>query len=152
MSSPEARIHLEQPAPPCCSACYQPSDPEKRYVDFGASTDGPVTTIVPIEAVGVVGHVIDEIILCETCIAEAAKLVGLEAVGTLRQQLDDALDANDRLHDQITAQREGVASALETLKGHVTGSNPVPNPALPIAPLPPQKGRKRPARKAPARS
>jgi len=146
MSTPEARIHLEEPAPPCCSACYQPSNPEKRYVDFSAATDGAVTDLTA-GVIGAVGHVVDEIVLCETCIAEAAKLVGLEDVGTLREELDAALEANDRLHEQISAQREGVASALETLKGHVTASGPVPNPALPIAPIPPQEGRKRPARK-----
>jgi hypothetical protein len=137
----EARIHLEAPAPPCCSACYQPQ-PQKRHVDFGASTDGPVTDVIPVGAIGVVGHVIDEIVLCEDCIKEAAALLGLGDVTELQARLEAAETTNDALHEQLRGQRDSVTSALDTLKAHVTGETPpptVPNSLLPIAPHPPTK-------------
>lgn len=139
----EARIHIETPSPPCCSACYQ-AVPEKRHVDFGASTDGPVTNVIAPDAIGVVGHVVDEIIICETCIADAARLIGLEDVGTLREELDAALESNDALHDQLTSQRAGIEEALEGVKAVVTGATPPPNgnSLIPQSPMP------KPARRA----
>lgn len=143
----EQRIHLEEPAPPCCSACYQPQ-PEKRHVDFSAFTDGPVTNVIPEGSLGVVGHVIDEIVLCEDCIKRAAKLLGLGDVTELQTQLEAAEASNDALHEQLAAQREGVTVALDTLKGRLAGQGPpvVPNSLLPIAPHPkPKPARKRKA-------
>jgi hypothetical protein len=58
------RIHLADPAPPHCSGCFQ-QKPQERHVDFGAAYDGPVVPALE-GTVGVVGHVIEDLILCET--------------------------------------------------------------------------------------
>lgn len=124
---PEHRIHLEDTPPPCCSACYQPQ-PEKRHVDFSASTDGPVTNVIPDGSLGVVGHVVDEIIVCEVCIETAARLLGLEDVTKLRAELDAANERNDALHDQLTEQRQAVTDTLDGLRRQVTGETPAAGP------------------------
>lgn len=101
---------------------------------MGASTDGPVIPDHLNGALGVVGHVIDEIVLCETCITEAAKLVGLEDAEKLRKQLEDALAANDALHDQLSGTRSNVTSALELVRRAARGEKTPasPNGALPV--------------------
>jgi hypothetical protein len=141
----QPRIHLADPSPPHCSACFQ-AKPAERHVDFSASTDGPVIPEQFTGAVGVVGHVIDEIIICETCLAEAARLVGLEDAAKLRGQLDQALAANDRLHEQLAGTRTGVTDALELVRKAARGE---PTPASPNGALPtgrPGAAKPRPAR------
>jgi hypothetical protein len=84
------RIQLAQPAPPHCSGCFQ-AKPTQRHVDFGASYDGPMLPAID-GAAGVIGHSIDELILCEDCINQAAGLLGLvraEAVVAERDQLEE---------------------------------------------------------------
>lgn len=135
----EARIHIEDPSPPNCAACYQ-AKPEEEHVDFGASTDGPMLPAIE-GVVGLVGHSVDEIVICRTCISEAGKLLGLEDAEDLRRQLDEANQANDVLHEQLAGQRASVSEALDSLKQHVTGGTPptLPNSLLPIAPVPARK-------------
>lgn len=150
--APEARIHLETPSPPCCAACYQ-AVPEKRHVDFGASTDGPVTNVLSPDRVGVVGHVIDEIIICETCITEAAKLLGLGDAVELLAQVEQLEATIDTLHEQAGATRQGIADALETVKTAALNSTAPPNgnSLIPggIPPVP--KPRAKPTARAAAR-
>lgn len=129
--SPPARIHLAEPSPPYCAACYQ-AVPGKRHVDFGSSTDGPVLPSLG-DVVGLVGHTIDEVVICETCIAEAAKLIGLEDAAALRGQLDAALESNDALHEQLAGTRANVADALKGVTQQLlTGAPTSPNSNLPI--------------------
>lgn len=133
----EARIHLEEPGPPYCAGCHQ-AVPDKRHVDFGASTDGPMMPALK-GTVGVVGHSIDEIVICEVCITEAAKLLGLGNAEDLLAKLETANRTIDAMHDQLGAQRSSVTSALDTLKREVDGGTPPPvvvNSNLPIAPIP----------------
>jgi hypothetical protein len=134
--------------------------PEKRHVDFGASTDGPVLELAGgqslrqaptpghlMSAVGVVGHVIDEIIICETCIAEAAKLIGLEDAAALRRQLETAEAANDALHEQIAGTRASVTASLELVRKAAL-TEPTPNTPNGSLPMPGQTPRKRRPRAA----
>lgn len=138
---PAARIHIAKPSPPYCAACYQ-AKPGETHVDFGAATDGPM--LAPLEgAVGVIGHSVDDIVICSTCIAEAARLVGLENAAELREQLDAANATNDTLHERLDSQRSGVTDALELVKraAHGETTPPSPNSSLPILPAPARKGR-----------
>lgn len=138
----EARIHLAEPSPPYCAACHQ-AVPEKRHVDFGAATDGPMLPALD-GVVGVVGHSIDDIIICEDCLKEAGRLIGYENAEELREELDAEREANERLHEQLQGTREGVAGALDQLRGHVTAGTPptLPNSILPVS----AAVKKRPAR------
>jgi hypothetical protein len=140
----QPRIHPADPAPPHCSSCYQ-AKPEEEHIDMGAATDGPVIPDHLSGAVGVVGHVIDEIILCKTCVSEAARLVGLEDAAKLRKQLDAALAANDTLHAQLTGTRSSVTDALEVVRRAARGEQ---TPASPNGSLPVPAGAKRRARAA----
>jgi hypothetical protein len=148
----EHRIHLEQPAPPYCAACHQ-AVPDQRHVDFGASFDGPMLPALS-DTVGTVGHSIDEVVICETCIAAAGRLLGLEDASDLREQLDRALSENDVLQDRLAGQRDSVTHALDTLRAGVTGGAlppSRPNPLLPGGgvPAPSSPARSRKGRKTP---
>lgn len=136
----EARIHIAEPSPPYCASCYQ-AKPQEPHVDFGAATDGPM--LAPLEgAVGVVGHSVDDVVICSTCIAEAAKLIGLENAEELRTELDEANATNERLHEQLSGTRANVTSALELVKQAAHGGPATPNPALPVQPVKPRRARR----------
>jgi hypothetical protein len=138
----EARIHLEEPAPPHCAACHQ-AVPDKRHVDFGASFDGPMLPALD-GTVGVVGHSIDEVIICETCITDAGALIGLGDAEALLAEIERLNAANDALHAQLGAQRANVTEALNTLTAHVAdpGLPHLVNGSLPLATAPVQPKRK----------
>jgi hypothetical protein len=105
------RIQLAEPAPPRCSACFQ-QKPQERHVDFGASYDGPVVPSAE-NVAGLVGHVIDDLILCETCITEAAQLVGLGNAAALTAERDQLEAGNRELRAKL-AGFEDYAAKLET--------------------------------------
>jgi Asp-tRNA(Asn)/Glu-tRNA(Gln) amidotransferase A subunit family amidase len=96
-----ARIRAVSPAPAYCSGCFG-AKPLMRHVDFGAAWDGPMLPL-PADAnvVGVVGHSIDDLVLCEECIATAAKILGLEDVALVRAERDQLETANDELHGRL---------------------------------------------------
>lgn len=94
---------VEGPPPTVCSGCYAPGDPDKRYVDFESSWDGPV--FQDKVATGDGGEVtnlavsIDELILCEECLTAAANALGFvlpdeqtDKIGELEGQLDNLRD------------------------------------------------------------
>lgn len=95
------RIHIAEPAPSHCSSCYQ-QKPRQPHVDFGASYDGPVVPALQ-GTIGTVGHMIDELILCEDCIRSAAELLGWEDVTAVRAELEEARQVRDMMHHKIEA-------------------------------------------------
>jgi hypothetical protein len=88
------RIHIAEPAPPRCSGC-----------------DGPVVPAAE-NVAGLVGHVIDDLILCETCITEAAQLVGLGNAAALTAERDQLEAGNRELRAKL-AGFEDYAAKLE---------------------------------------
>jgi hypothetical protein len=113
------RIHIAEPSPPYCASCFQ-AKPTETHVDFGATYDGPVMpglgdiAQAPDEAC-VTYHTIDDLIVCSTCIADAAKLIGLEDAGKLRRELKRQRQVNDDLHTRLAAQ-DAKIDALEKVK------------------------------------
>lgn len=118
------RIRLAEPAPPHCSGCFQ-QKPQQPHVDFGAAYDGP--TVPALEnTVGVVGHTIDDLILCEDCLRTAAGLIGLcdpGAVVAERDQLEASLgelhlrirgleDYNAKLQQAVAAKPDADREAM----------------------------------------
>lgn len=61
---------IAEPAPPQCSVCWQTRD-DIRHVDFETPYEGPVIME------GVTPVAIDQIVICESCLKEGCKLVGL---------------------------------------------------------------------------
>ena len=82
-------------APVHCSSCFQ-QDPSRRHVDFEASYDGPVF------AEGAAKVAIDDLIICEECLRNGARLLGLVDPDGTAQERDRLLATNQRLADQIT--------------------------------------------------
>jgi hypothetical protein len=112
------RIQIAQPPPPHCSGCYQ-ARPEDRHVDFGASYDGPVLPAME-DAVGVVGHSIDELILCEACVTQAATLLGLVRAEALVAERDQ-LEASNRA---LVMEATGYKDYAEKLEAAVSAMPP----------------------------
>jgi hypothetical protein len=98
------RIRLAQPAPAHCSGCFQ-QKPQQTHVDFGAAYDGPM--VPPLEgSVGVVGHSIDDLILCADCLTAAAKLIGLDNAGALTAERDQLEASNHVLRMEATGYKD----------------------------------------------
>jgi predicted Rdx family selenoprotein len=55
--------------PPFCASCFQAGS-DKRYVDFDAAYDGPVLELPDGRK-----QTIDDLVICETCLAEAFRLL-----------------------------------------------------------------------------
>lgn len=128
------RIALAQPAPAHCSSCYQ-QKPQQPHVDFGAGYDGPVVPALQ-GTVGVIGHSIDELILCEDCIRTAAKLIGYEDVRELLDKLETVEEARDVLHEKLQA----AESHVEQLTAAVASKDQMeavarPRPSTPKPPM-----------------
>jgi hypothetical protein len=98
------RIHIAEPAPPRCSACFQ-AKPQEAHVDFSASYDGPVVPALD-GAAGVVGHMIDELILCSECIRTAAVLVGMGDAGAVIAERDQLEAGNRELRSQLAGYKD----------------------------------------------
>lgn len=145
----EPRIHLVDPAPAYCAACYQPK-PDVRHVDFGASTDGAALPPALQNTVGVVAHTIDEVVICEVCITQAAALIGLGDVKKHQDALAVSEARNDQLHAQLEETRSAVTDALDDARKRITGAA-TPPPASPNSSIPfpgvKQRAKKRPARR-----
>lgn len=133
------RIRVAEPAPPHCSSCFQ-QKPDVRHIDFGASWDGPMLKALD-GAVGVVGHSIDELIICSDCLRIAAGLIGLVDAGQLEAMASLEL-ANAQLH-QRTEQLEAHVASLEA-----AGRTREAIAGPPITALMPHAARPRPTRSA----
>lgn len=153
-------IRLTDVAPPYCSACFGPKITE-RHVDFGAAWDGPVVPSLQ-HVVGVVGHTIDDLVICEECVIRAARLLGLTRNDELERQNAQLEAANSELHnriDALTDQGAAVERVRAALLASGTPAIPAPGAAATptIAPGPPagargrQKGTRKPKTKAGAR-
>lgn len=107
------RIHIAEPSPPYCAACFQ-AKPQQRHVDFGAAYDGP--TVPALEnTIGVVGHTIDDLVICEDCLQLAAKLIGLEDSEALQKRIATRDDSIETLQERVEA-LERLNASLETTK------------------------------------
>jgi hypothetical protein len=94
-------MKIAHTTPPACAVCYQ-QHVNRTHVDFEVAYDGPV---IP----GAVPRPIDDLIVCEKCLADAAKLIGLTREDMLRAQVDE-----------LTAQRD---TAVQLAAGHQAYSN-----------------------------
>lgn len=120
-----------------CSACFQ-GKPGEPHVDFGASWDGPVLADATGEPIQ---HTIDELIVCEDCLAAAVELLGYakqddpERIPRLEKALLDAEQRATRLEAQLNQARNSLGVAA---------------PQDPPAPVKRRPGRPRKQQPAPA--
>lgn len=82
---------------PRCSACYD-QKPKERHVDFNVAYEGPVISVAeqPVP--------IDDLVICESCLIRAAKLIGLSDPYVLRERLAAAEAQRDAAEEQLAAQ------------------------------------------------
>jgi hypothetical protein len=81
-SATASKIRLAEHAPPACASCFS-QRPDAPHVDFGAYYDGPVLD-------GAKHMQIDDLVICEQCLTEAASLVGLTRQEDLEERLKNA--------------------------------------------------------------
>lgn len=86
-------------APAYCSACFQ-QQPDVPHVDLNAAWEGPVLDVSGTK------HTIDDLMLCENCIRQAA------------DQLPEALDLK-REYDQLNVRYERVVEYSHRLQAAV---------------------------------
>lgn len=94
-------MRLADTAPPRCASCYDQKT-DARHVDFEASYDGPVIPGAdPLlsQAVSV-----DDLIICEGCLREAARLIGLEDWADLKERAEAAEAQAKQCEDRLLTQ------------------------------------------------
>lgn len=124
----QQKIHLTTTPPVVCSSCGG-QYPHRRHVDFGAAWDGPMISLGS-EEQGIIGHSVDDLIVCEDCLKDAAELVGFGDVTALEesrralvehqnnvgQRLAKALEYVERL-EKALASRESLEEVLRPKRG-----------------------------------
>jgi hypothetical protein len=73
------RVRVTEHAPVACASCGGQYI-ERRHVDMGSAWDGPVVNQVDVIARGVTVQQIDDLIVCENCVLEAAEALKLADV------------------------------------------------------------------------
>lgn len=118
--------------PAYCASCYA-QKPDQRHVDLDAAYDGPVLE-------GSVRVAIDDLILCEECLTQAGRLIGLvdssDQAAELERLRDQVAEQDDRLLRQKTY--------VDRLEAAVAAK---PEPAKPA-----QRGRRPNAAKPPTKA
>lgn len=91
------RIPRLSEMPMFCASCGS-QDPEARYVDFDAAWDGPVVN--PDDDIKMQ---IDDLVICENCLVEASRLVGLvepdQTAETLARAQQDLIAKEDKIKE-----------------------------------------------------
>lgn len=113
--------------PVVCAVCLQPPmafDPRPEYVDFGSAYDGPVIDDpnAPSEQV-----YIDKIIICEDCVKQAARLLGLDNVERYQQELEALGEQAIGLQKQIKEKDRAISDLSHTVGTLI--DHPVKRPA-----------------------
>ena len=93
-------MNIAPSAPPHCASCFD-QKPRERHIDFQAAYDGPV---IP----GGQPTPIDDLIICESCLRQAARLIGLQ----------DWSDIHDRMARAET-QRDDLEAKLVEANTHI---------------------------------
>lgn len=101
--------------PVACSVCLQPPmvhDHSLRYVDFEVAHEGPVVTrhgdnVSPEQTVRIP---IDDLVICEQCLAAGAKLIGMEVSEDVRVQLKTKDERIKELEGEIKAKDRAISN------------------------------------------
>lgn len=93
--------------PAYCAGCFQ-QKPETRHIDFEAFFDGPVMNM-PEVGPGI-KVAIDDLVLCEDCVTNAAKMLGWVEGKAIKQE-------NDELGEALEMANAHIEDLLETVEG-----------------------------------
>jgi hypothetical protein len=108
---------LAESRPPYCSSCFQAIQGETRCVDFEAAYDGPVVPGTP-EPVPV-----DDLIVCEHCLAEAFDLLDPQ---NLKETIDELVEI-------VKGQEAEIRAKDKAIRGfNFTTSELIHHPVAPI--------------------
>lgn len=113
--------------PTICSICRQPPaayDPKLTYVNMESAYDGPV---VDSGEEGVPGVYVENIVVCELCVKEAARLLNLTDNAALEKSVEAWKGYADSLESEI-AEKDRAISNLGYTVG-VMLDTPVKRPA-----------------------
>lgn len=113
--------------PTVCAVCLQPPmafDPRPEYVDFGSAYDGPVIDDpnAPSEQV-----YIDKIVICEDCVKQGARLLGLDNVERYQQELEALGEQILGLQKQVKEKDRAISDLSHTVGTLI--DHPVKRPA-----------------------
>jgi hypothetical protein len=103
------KIRLTETPPVRCSSCYG-QYPDRTHVDFGAAWDGP--TFPDDEVAGGVIVTVDDLIICEDCLRDAGRLLGLEDPGDAARHLAELEGQAEELRERLLGAMDYIA-ALE---------------------------------------
>lgn len=101
--------------PIVCAVCLQPpmaSDPRPEYVDFGTAYDGPVVSDPNAEGNQVY---IDKIVVCEHCVKQAARLLGLDHVERYQQELEALGENVVELQQELQTKDRAISDLTHTV-------------------------------------
>src|SRR4051812_32649755 len=133
--APAAKIRLAETAPAACASCRR-RDPDARHVDFGAAGDYGMAP-APGNIAGGKLVSVDDLIVCEHCLVDAAGVLGLEDVTERAGEVERL----ERECDATDAQLAAVTSQLERLtEAHRAGEQLAA--LLGVRPTTPAKGRR----------
>lgn len=95
--------------PVVCSSCYG-QYPDRRHVDFESAWDGPTFAQGVTIAEGVTRTnltvAVDDLFLCENCIRDAGRLVGLEPAGDMQARLEEQAGKVRELSERLAGQAD----------------------------------------------
>lgn len=135
-------MKLADVPPVACSACNG-QYPDRRHIDFQAAWDGPtfpqgvnlgdgnVRTNLTVA--------VDDLVLCENCLTQAGRLVGLQDTTALQGALDAAEETTRELRERLAGQAdyidrlEQAAESRGRLSAELTGK---PRALSPQGPAP----------------
>lgn len=112
--------------PIVCAVCLQPPmafDPRPEFVDFGSAYDGPVIDD-PNAADNKV--YIDKIVICESCVKQGARLLGLDNVERYQQELEALGETVIELQAEVEAKDRAISDLSHTVGTII--DNPVKRP------------------------
>lgn len=94
-----ARIRVADTPPTHCSSCFG-QYPNLRHVDMGAAWDGPAFSPDGAEVAGGTPVTIDELVLCENCVKDAAVQLELTDEDT-RRHVQEVEASNEELRERL---------------------------------------------------
>jgi hypothetical protein len=101
------KIRLAEHAPPACASCFS-QQPDMPHVDFGAYFDGPVLD-------GAKHIQVDDLVICEQCLTEAASILGLTSNAKLEERIQRAAQRLGESEARNEAQAKHIADLTAAL-------------------------------------
>lgn len=122
-------MKLAETPPAACSGCFQ-AKPEMRHVDFDVAWDGPTVSDGVMGQDGEVLHTlhasIDDLVLCEDCLRDAGRLVGLTNPEQLAAELEQLQASNQVLVEKYRGLEEYAARMEAAVAAKPAAPEPKP--------------------------